>query len=330
MSLPGGPKVLTAADRGMLSFSEREAKAIQQAAAKRLISSSTPPIPIADGSKHPGQADGTPASAVGLPRVALDPQLTVGVDGDAEIEPKVLERTRTEASRVLATAGVAVRSEQCGTSAKETGQDASQDASCAQRADAAAPVTEGLEPAARVLTVRIYNYAGVDAELVTEAAGMAREIYLRSGVETRWTLCELPGVESVFDEPCAGGQAADTIQMRIVEAAPKDQEGVHKTVFGFALPSKAGFGTMASAFWDRIAETANKSKVTPAQLLASVMAHEAGHLLLGFNSHSAEGMMSGRWDDRRFTSISQGGLVFIGKQKNRIQNGAAARLAAGR
>jgi len=194
---------------------------------------------------------------------------------------------------------------------------------------ATAPVahTEAQEPAARVLTVRIYNYAGVDAAIVREAAAMAREIYLRSGVETRWTICKMPGAGLDFDEACEGGQRPDTLKMRIVRTAP-GQDGVDYLVFGFALPGKAGFGTVASVLWERISETAELSKVTPAQLLGFVMAHEAGHLLLGFNSHSAEGMMSGRWDEERFKKISQGSLNFIGKQKQRIQAGAEARLLA--
>jgi hypothetical protein len=178
------------------------------------------------------------------------------------------------------------------------------------------------------LTVRIYNYAGVEVSAVLEAAGVAREIYRRSGVETRWILCELPGVESDLDKPCSGLQRPDVLQMRVLAAAPNNQDGVDYLVFGYALPKKDGFGTVASAFWDRIAETAAESKVTPAQLLGFVMAHEAGHLLLGFNSHSDQGMMSGRWDEERFTRISQGALSFIGNQKKRIQTGAQERLMA--
>ena len=195
-----------------------------------------------------------------------------------------------------------------------------------------APIIDAPETAASALTVRIYNYAGVEAALVREAAALAHETYQRSGIETRWSLCEVPGVEIEGAEQCGGFQSPDTIMMRIVAEAPANQEGVHHVVFGFALPKKDGFGSLASVFWARIAETAEKTKVTPAQLLSVVMAHEAGHLLLGFNSHAGNGLMSGRWDDERFTKISQGALSFIGKQKKRVQTGAEARLraAAGR
>ena len=191
-----------------------------------------------------------------------------------------------------------------------------------------APITQTPESSTSALTVRVYNYAGVDTALVRKSAELAREIYQGSGVETRWTLCELPGVEIESAEPCEGVQSPDTIMMRIVPTAPAAQEGVHHIVFGFALPKKGGFGALASVFWDRIQETAEKSKVTPTQLLSVIMAHEAGHLLLGLNSHAGNGLMSGRWDEERFTKISQGGLTFIGKQKKRVQAGAQARLAA--
>ncbi len=191
----------------------------------------------------------------------------------------------------------------------------------------AAPL-QAVAPDGQSLTVRIYNYAGVDAALVLEAAETAEAIYRRSEVETRWVLCELPGVESDLDQPCPGAQSPDTILMRIAPTAPKSQEGVHETVFGFALPSKGGFGTIASAFWDRISTTAGKSGMGPVHLLAFVMAHEAGHLLLGRNSHSQEGIMGAEWDEEGVVKIAQGGVSFIGSQKKRLRKGAEARLLA--
>lgn len=191
-----------------------------------------------------------------------------------------------------------------------------------QAAKPAAPTVDG------ELTVRIYNYAGADAATVREAAEIAREIYLRSGVETRWVLCELPGRAGDFDEPCHGTSRADTLRMRIVPQAPKKISGVNVLVYGFALPKKDGFGTAASVFWDKISQSTEISDIAGAELLGYVMAHEAGHLLLGFNSHSAKGLMSGRWDDEQFQQFSQGRAAFIGKQKKRVTAGAAARLAA--
>ncbi len=67
-----------------------------------------------------------------LPQSLRIQQLTIRVYDYAGIEPTTLERTRREASRVLATAGIELRWEQCRTSEKE----ASQDASCTQRAGA--------------------------------------------------------------------------------------------------------------------------------------------------------------------------------------------------
>lgn len=59
-------------------------------------------------------------------------RLTIRVYNYTDIEPRTIEQTRREASRVLLSAGIDVRWEQCRTSEK----DANQDASCAQRAGA--------------------------------------------------------------------------------------------------------------------------------------------------------------------------------------------------
>lgn len=79
-----------------------------------------------------GKHDGEQSSTVGRPQSRPNQKLTVRVYNYAEIEPKMLERTRREASRVLATAGIELRWERCRTSERET----SQDASCSQRAGA--------------------------------------------------------------------------------------------------------------------------------------------------------------------------------------------------
>ena len=66
------------------------------------------------------------------PDLASVSRLTVRLYDYADIEPKMIERTCGEASRVLFSAGIAILWEQCRTSAKDTNQDAS----CAQRAGA--------------------------------------------------------------------------------------------------------------------------------------------------------------------------------------------------
>ena len=41
------------------------------------------------------------------------------------------------------------------------------------------------------------------------------------------------------------------------------------------------------------------------------MAHEGGHLLLGMNSHSNHGLMSGRWEQEEFNKIAEGRVQLL-------------------
>lgn len=189
-----------------------------------------------------------------------------------------------------------------------------------------------LEHTTRPVTVRMYDYAGLGAEALAEAGDLAREIYTRAGIETRWIRCRVSLDEPVYDSSCAETPGPDVLRMRIMPKTPEHIAGVNRVVFGFALTAggKGRFGTTASVFWDRVLQAAKSPKVTRAELLAAVMAHEAGHLLLGLDSHSQEGLMAARWDTNQFTKISQGTLRFLGRQRRIVQRSAIKRLTAER
>ena len=59
---------------------------------------------------------------------------------------------------------------------------------------------------------------------------------------------------------------------------------------------------------------ADGRKVRRGVLLGAMMAHEIGHLLLGVNSHSGEGIMSIPWDVHKLQQINLGDLGFTPEQ----------------
>jgi hypothetical protein len=48
------------------------------------------------------------------------------------------------------------------------------------------------------------------------------------------------------------------------------------------------------------------------------MAHELGHLLLGMNSHSRQGIMQAHWTDQQLGQMSKGILKFDQRQAKAI------------
>ena len=188
--------------------------------------------------------------------------------------------------------------------------------------------------ASQELTFRIYDYAGLEADLLVEAAELAREIYVHSGVATRWIQCLTPNRKNptelaMYDASCAGPVGPHVIQMRLMPNVSKKLTdlGVNGPVFGLAFPSTTGgFGTAAMVFMDRVIRKAAATKISTIRLLGCVMAHEAGHLLLGMNSHSNYGLMSANWEVAEFARIAEGTFKFFGREKKRIAKNAQDRL----
>jgi hypothetical protein len=63
----------------------------------------------------------------------------------------------------------------------------------------------------------------------------------------------------------------------------------------------------------------NDCHVSLAGVLAHVMAHEVGHLLLGTNAHSPTGIMRPSWQARELRSIIMGTLLFTSEQAGSMQ-----------
>ena len=179
------------------------------------------------------------------------------------------------------------------------------------------------------LTIRLYNYAGVDADTLASSGESARQIYQRAGVETHWIECRTRPYQPIFDPTCQATPGPDVIRIRIMPTVPAKLRLVGDAVYGFALPSKSGgFGGATVIFWDRVAKSASLSKAAAADLLGCVMAHEAGHLLLGMDSHSAQGLMSTQWKAAEFQKIAEGSFGFVGRQEKRVARQVLVRLAA--
>jgi hypothetical protein len=84
-------------------------------------------------------------------------------------------------------------------------------------------------------------------------------------------------------------------------------------VLGTAYPNPQGAGYFAYVFYDRVQELAQRRSLGHA-LLADVLAHEIGHLLLGSASHSPSGIMSAHWDYEELRNVSEGAMWFVPAQ----------------
>jgi hypothetical protein len=80
-------------------------------------------------------------------------------------------------------------------------------------------------------------------------------------------------------------------------------------VFGVAFLSTEGTGAYTDVSYNSAEELDQEWHVGLARVLGHVMAHELGHLLLGSNAHSRQGIMCPRWHGDELHLASKGSLL---------------------
>jgi predicted HD phosphohydrolase len=78
-----------------------------------------------------------------------------------------------------------------------------------------------------------------------------------------------------------------------------------------------------SFHWSKAADRSGGA--LPAEILACVIAHEIGHLLLGPNSHSPTGIMKAKWSADELRGAGWGRLLFTPQQAELIRAEVRAR-----
>lgn len=162
------------------------------------------------------------------------------------------------------------------------------------------------------LEIYVYNQAGVPQSVLSRAEQRVTLILQFSGVQPKWLNCSQAGAG---DRDCSGPPAPGSVAVQIVHEPTKMRD----EIFGAAFLGENGFGSQTDVFYDRINELHRDWDIALPELLGHVMAHEIGHLLLGFNAHSATGIMCPIWKDEQLSRAGRGELLFSGEQSKLIR-----------
>jgi hypothetical protein len=125
-------------------------------------------------------------------------------------------------------------------------------------------------------------------------------------------------VVRIFADAGLGAEWTDTgprFTVQIVIGLPR-HSGAAPTVMGMAL--REPHGATAKIFFNQVQEFARTSRVDVGMLLAYVIAHEIGHLLLPRMPHSATGLMKADWDADLVREARAGSLTFSDAQIKRF------------
>jgi hypothetical protein len=73
-------------------------------------------------------------------------------------------------------------------------------------------------------------------------------------------------------------------------------------------------GSCASVFLERVTDEAAEANVPRVTVLAYAAAHEVGHLLLGNEAHTPQGLMKAQWGRSEYQAMSQNHFQFSPEQ----------------
>ena len=175
------------------------------------------------------------------------------------------------------------------------------------------------------LTVRIYDYAGLAPRTLELARRQTAAIFGRAGVRWDWQQCRTSDDSPPSDPGCKQRVGPHLIQLRLHPRNMTREIAGGLAEYGYAAPVRNGYGIIAGVYVDRAELTAREVGLDLHVVLGYLMAHEIGHLLLGVESHSREGVMRAKWTDREMHLARIGALEFTERQAERMQFQAAAR-----
>jgi hypothetical protein len=188
----------------------------------------------------------------------------------------------------------------------------------------------GTPPAARVepgltITLRVYNYARVPAWTLRMAERETAMIFRETGVETVWIDCRVSTAEPQTPA-CKQPFSSSDLFLKLLPPSMARDVASDGDTFGLAVTEEDRPGTGAMILYGRIAELATTERLYTEDILASVMAHEIGHLLLG-GGHSPTGIMRAKLNRRELLETGRGKLQFTPEQSLLIRDEVAARRA---
>jgi hypothetical protein len=179
---------------------------------------------------------------------------------------------------------------------------------CAASGRSAAPF---LPDPDRSLTVRIYDYAQPGDAIRARATQVAARVLASAGVATTWLDCPLTMEQMQSNHACDSETGPSDLVMRLLSPEMHPAVSSQTQTFGYALVDANSTPRIASILFENVERLAFERDLDSsygaihrslpyqryvAVLLGHVLAHEIGHLLLGTNQHSREGLMQARWD----------------------------------
>jgi hypothetical protein len=164
------------------------------------------------------------------------------------------------------------------------------------------------------IAARVINYTAATPATMAKAEYKADQILGEAGLHVIWLDCPRAQSAGITTDPCEQPLKPTEIVLRVL--SDHRRRGVQDDAFGFAVPP-----VLASVYYGHSVGLARSEGVEfeVSTILACVIAHEIGHLLLGSNSHSDTGIMQGEWGRKQVRQLMWGNLHFTPQQSKLIR-----------
>jgi|SRR5580704_723199 hypothetical protein len=173
-------------------------------------------------------------------------------------------------------------------------------------------------PVAR-LTLRVYNYAHIDAVSLVRSEKVAAEAFENVGIQLVWMDCPVPKTHSPAYTACQADMGLSDLVLRILPRRMALKLAARDEPLGFAQTCPENEPACElSVFYHRVNELA-VAGYREDRILGYVIAHEVAHILLG-PGHSEAGIMRGQWTRYDLQRISWGLLLdFTSDQSKQLR-----------
>jgi hypothetical protein len=173
--------------------------------------------------------------------------------------------------------------------------------------------------------IRVHDYARLPQESIEWAQKYVTALYAHIDVHVVWAKTMRPHESRFHFRDRDPGE----LVINILPPAMSRRMELTEETLGVAAVTQFDGGTVAWVLFDRICDVALTSKTNAADVLAVVIAHELGHLLLPVGSHSPSGLMRPAWSPDDFRAANQRQLDFTSAQADAIRGLLTRRSSPG-
>lgn len=181
-------------------------------------------------------------------------------------------------------------------------------------ADAASARPNPNLPTSVAVAASVFNDAEVPPSVLRKARERAQMVLGGAGIDLTWLDCGSPGTRS-RTAGCSDVAFPRHFSVRLLNG-PKTATG---ETFGQSFLDEHGEGSYADVYLGPLRTSTAFNQVNEGDLLGCVIAHELGHLLLGKDSHSANGLMRAAWRAPELQLAAKGKLVFTLQEAERMR-----------